>query len=99
LTVHPKSGPSQKQYVHYHGGAYVYRLLDIHYPTFAELADESGLSVIIPDYPVRPKTTQDMHEWTYAHLESLVAEQGSGRLGLTSQWPRTRWRIMRKRRY
>lgn len=76
LTVHPKSGPSQKQYVHYHGGAYVYRLLDIHYPTFAELADESGLSVIIPDYPVRPKTTQDMHEWTYAHLESLVAEQG-----------------------
>jgi acetyl esterase/lipase len=76
LTVHPKSGPSQKRYVHYHGGAYVYRLMDIHYPTITELADESGVTIILPDYPIYPNSAQQMHDWSYAHLEALIAAYG-----------------------
>lgn len=76
LMVHPRSGPTERVYVHYHGGAYVYRLLDIHYPTMAELADASDMTVIIPDYPIHPKTAQEMHDWTHAHLEALVQEHG-----------------------
>jgi len=75
-TVHPKSGPSDKRYIHFHGGAYVYRLLPNHFPTIAELADESGVTIVLPDYPIYPKTAEETHEWSQAYFESVVQERG-----------------------
>ncbi len=80
-TVHPRSGPSQsgaseKRYVHFHGGAYVYRLIPLHYPTICELADESGVTITLPDYPIHPQTAQETHEWSHAYFEFVVQEHG-----------------------
>ena len=74
--VDPKSGPSDNIYVHYHGGGYVYGLLSVHFPTFRELADKSGVSIIIPDYPLPPSSAADIHGWSLRHFESLIAAKG-----------------------
>jgi acetyl esterase/lipase len=75
-TVHPKSGESQSRYVHFHGGAYVYRLLDIHFRTIAELADASGVSITLPDYPIFPSTAAETHDWSHTYFESMVQSHG-----------------------
>jgi acetyl esterase/lipase len=73
-TVHPLSGESQSRYVHFHGGAYVYRLIDIHFPTIAELADESGVTIVMPDYPIHPQNAQETHGWSHDYFTSVVQE-------------------------
>ncbi len=75
-TVHPKSGESDSRYVHFHGGAYVYRIIDIHFPTIAELADKSSVSITLPDYPIFPQTAQETHDWSHAYFDSVVSEYG-----------------------
>jgi len=79
-TVHPSSGETQSRYVHFHGGAYVYRLLDIHFPTIVELAERSGMSITLPDYPIFPAEAQETHEWSHAYYESVVQQFGSENL-------------------
>lgn len=53
--IHPKSGPGDTAYVHFHGGAYVLGLMSLHFALAAQLADRSGVSVVLPDYPLAPK--------------------------------------------
>jgi acetyl esterase/lipase len=81
-TVHPQSGESPNCYVHFHGGAYVYRLLDIHFPTLCELADQSGVSVIVPDYPIYPVIAQETHQWSTAFCESVIQARGLGNVSI-----------------
>lgn len=53
--IHPKSGPGETAYLHFHGGAYVLGLMSLHFGLAAQLSERSGASVILPDYPLAPK--------------------------------------------
>lgn len=53
--IHPKSGPSETAYVHYHGGAYILGLMSLHFGLAAQLSERAGVSVVLPDYPLAPK--------------------------------------------
>ena len=52
--IHPKSGPSDRAYIHFHGGAYVLGLMRLHFDLAAQLSERSGVSVLLPDYPLSP---------------------------------------------
>jgi len=54
-VIHPKSGASDAAYLHFHGGAYVLGLMSLHFGLAAQLSDRSGVSVILPDYPLAPE--------------------------------------------
>jgi len=54
FIIHPKAGAGQAAYVHFHGGAYVLGLMGNHFELAAQLSDRSGLSVLLPDYPLAP---------------------------------------------
>jgi acetyl esterase/lipase len=53
--IHPKSGPSEAAYVHFHGGAYILGLMSQHFGLAAQLSERAGVSVLLPDYPLAPK--------------------------------------------
>jgi len=53
--IHPKSGPGKAAYIHFHGGAYILGLMSLHFGLAAQLADRSGVSVLLPDYPLAPE--------------------------------------------
>jgi len=53
--IHPQSGPADKAYVHFHGGGYVLGLMGLHFFLAEKLADLSGVTIILPDYPLAPK--------------------------------------------
>jgi len=52
--VHPAAGAGDKAYVHFHGGGYVLGLMGLHFDLAAQLSSRSGLSVVLPDYPLAP---------------------------------------------
>lgn len=53
-VIHPKSGPGNAAYVHFHGGAYILGLMSLHFGLAAQLSDRAGVSVVLPDYPLAP---------------------------------------------
>jgi len=53
--IHPKSGPAQTAYIHFHGGGYILGLMTLHFGLAAQLSERAGLSVVLPDYPLAPK--------------------------------------------
>ena len=53
--IHPKSGPGETAYIHFHGGAYVLGLMALHFGLAEQLSDRSGVSVILPEYPLAPE--------------------------------------------
>ena len=54
MIIHPASGKGDQAYVHFHGGAYVLGFNATHFDLAAQLSDRSGLSVLLPDYPLAP---------------------------------------------
>ena len=54
-VIHPKSGPGETAYVHFHGGGYVLGLMGLHFNLAEQLSDRSGVSVLLPDYPLAPE--------------------------------------------
>ena len=54
--IHPKSGPAKTAYIHFHGGAYILGLMALHFGLAAQLSDRAGVSVVLPDYPLAPKS-------------------------------------------
>lgn len=60
--LHPKSGKSAEPshvIVFFHGGAYFYDVLDLHFAAWAKTADLSDSLVILPAYPLAPDVTPD----------------------------------------
>jgi len=77
--VHPESGPGERAYLHFHGGAYVLGLDTMHFDLAGQLCDRSGLSVVLPDYPLAPKTqVQEITEFANASYEYAAARWGEG---------------------
>lgn len=76
-TCHPKSGATDRVYVHQHGGGFVYGIAAIHYMSLQELADHAGMTVIMPDYPLPPQArAPEIMAWADRHFTSVVAQYG-----------------------
>ena len=55
--LHPKSGKAadpKHVILFFHGGAYFYDVLDVHFAAWAKAADVSDTLVILPSYPLAP---------------------------------------------
>ncbi len=77
-TCEPKTGGNGRVYVHQHGGAYVIGLIGLHYAMFTKLADMSGTTVILPDYPLPPEAIADeVIDFANAHFDTVVAQYGA----------------------
>jgi len=77
FIIHPKSGPGDKAYMHYHGGAYVLGLMSLHFDLAAQLCDRSGVSVILPDYPLAPAAkVEEITELANAAYEHALTRWG-----------------------
>jgi monoterpene epsilon-lactone hydrolase len=82
-TCHPKTGATDRVYVHQHGGGYVYGIAAIHYMSLQELADHAGMTVIMPDYPLPPQArAPEILEWSDRQFSSVVDHYGLDKVAL-----------------
>lgn len=80
---HPEGGETQRVYVHIHGGAYVYGLLNLHFTSLREVCDHAGITVILPDYPLPPDAhAPQMIDWSVRHFASVVECYGPDNVAL-----------------
>lgn len=78
FTCRPVGKGNGRIYVHQHGGAYVLGLNSLHFSMFTKLADMSGVTIILPDYPLPPEASApEIIEWAAAHYASVVADHGA----------------------
>ena len=77
-TCAPKANATGRVYVHQHGGAYVLGLNAVQFETFARLADMSGATIHLPDYPLPPEqTAEGIIAFAKAHYAAVVEKHGS----------------------
>lgn len=57
FTVQPLRGTSGRRVVYLHGGCYTFEIDPIHWGFVAKIADEAGVAVIVPIYPLAPAGT------------------------------------------
>lgn len=77
-TCKPYGPGSGKVYLHQHGGAYALGLIGLHYSMFTKLADMSGTTIILPDYPLPPEAAaSDIIGFAVSHYEAVAAEYGA----------------------
>ena len=72
-TLAPKSGSTGVEVVYLHGGAYVGDASVIHWNLCAEIARDSGATVLLPIYPLAPEAT-----WSTSFEALLQLARGSG---------------------
>jgi len=78
FTCRPVGKGTGRVYVHQHGGAYVIGLIDLHFAMFTRLADMSGVTIILPDYPMPPDMgAPGIIDWATAHYEAVIAQYGA----------------------
>ena len=53
-TFTPKEKKSEKVLLFLHGGAYVFNLTSFHWKLIEELMIKSGITIVVPDYPLAP---------------------------------------------
>ncbi len=76
-TCRPKGEDTGRVYVHQHGGGYVLGLIALHFAMFTKLSDMSGVTIVLPDYPLPPESTSDkIIDWATAHYLTVVAAHG-----------------------
>lgn len=77
-TCRPVGKDTGRVYVHQHGGAYVIGLISLHFAMFTKLADMSGVTIILPDYPMPPDAkADDIINWAAAHFQSVSDQYGA----------------------
>lgn len=82
-TCDPKSGATDRVYVHQHGGGFIYGIAAIHYMSLQELADHAGMTVIMPDYPLPPqRRAPDIIDWSDRQFSSVVEQYGLDKVAL-----------------
>lgn len=82
-TCHPKTGATDRAYVHQHGGGFVYGIAPIHYMSLSEIADHAGMTVIMPDYPLPPQThAPAIIDWADRHFTAVVDHYGLDNVSL-----------------
>jgi triacylglycerol lipase len=84
-TLTPRSRTG-KQVVVVHGGGYVTEALTPLWWTYADMARQTGATVIVPNYPLIPKGTAGEVVPVVANfLSSLIAEHGTGNVSLLAE--------------
>lgn len=79
--LHPKSGPSDSAYIHFHGGAYVLGLMALHFGLAQQLSDRANVSVILPDYPLAPKAqVEEITEFANRVYDMAAQRWGEGQV-------------------
>ena len=79
----PAGGPTDRVYVHLHGGGYVYGIQSLHYMALGELSDHAGMTVIMPDYPLPPVAkAREIIGWADRHFASAVECYGLANVSL-----------------
>lgn len=74
----PFGASSGKIYIHQHGGGYALGLIGLHFAMFTKLADMSGTTIILPDYPLPPEaTSDDIISFAVAQYEAAAKEYGA----------------------
>ena len=82
-TCGPKNRTSDQVYIHQHGGAYAMGLMDLQYWTMTRLADMSGTTIIMPDYPLLGEAgAEDIIQFATDHWQVSVDEYGLDNLKL-----------------
>jgi acetyl esterase/lipase len=82
-TCHPEGGPTERIYVHQHGGGYVYGLLKLHFQSLQEVADHAGMTVMLPDYPLPPQArAPQIMDWADRHFSAVVDRFGIANVSL-----------------
>lgn len=77
FTCRPEGEDTGRVYVHQHGGGYVIGLIALHFSMFTKLADMSGVTIVLPDYPLPPDmNSTEIIGWATRQYESIVAERG-----------------------
>lgn len=78
FTCRPVGKGNGRIYVHQHGGAYVLGLNSLHFSMFTKLADMSGVTIVLPDYPLPPESSAlGIIDWAAAHYVSVVTKHGA----------------------
>jgi len=73
FTCRPVGKGNGRIYIHQHGGAYVLGLNSLHFSMFTKLADMSGVTIVLPDYPLPPESSAlGIIDWAAAHYASVV---------------------------
>lgn len=57
FIIKPKEDKKNKVILYLHGGSYVGELEKYHWNFFKDLMDDSGATIIVPDYPLAPEHT------------------------------------------
>lgn len=77
-TCRPNGKDTGRVYVHQHGGAYVIGLIGLHFAMFTKIADMSGVTIILPDYPMPPDVgAPGIIDWATAQYENVIAKHGA----------------------
>jgi acetyl esterase/lipase len=57
FTVSPRQGTPGRRVVYLHGGCYVFEIDPVHWAFISKIANEAGVTVIVPIYPLAPLGT------------------------------------------
>jgi acetyl esterase/lipase len=83
FTISPINGNPGRRVVYLHGGCYVFEIDPVHWAFLGKVADEAGVRVIVPIYPLAPSGTAATIVAHVADLvEAEIADAGSDNVSL-----------------
>lgn len=76
FMITPKQLKEKQKYIFYfHGGSYVAETSMAHWGFLEELANDTGMKIILPDYPLTPKYTyQDVFEMVVPLYQEIIKQ-------------------------
>ena len=73
FTIQPKQEKNNKYILYFHGGSYMAELTKAHWEFLDKIIQETGDSVIVPDYPLTPKYNyKDVFEMVVPMYKELI---------------------------
>ncbi len=73
FTIQPKQEKNNKYIVYFHGGSYMAEMTKSHWEFLDKIIQETGDSVILPDYPLTPKYNyKDVFEMVVPMYKELI---------------------------
>lgn len=77
FTLAPRSKPTGKHILYFHGGAYVQNFVSQHWKFMAMLVQQTNCSVTAPDYPLAPQFTYlDAYEMITPVYKEIISNSG-----------------------
>jgi acetyl esterase/lipase len=81
MTSKQNAEKSDKYILYFHGGAYVMEASYKHWQFLEEIVDRTGMTLILPDYPLTPKNTyKEVFKMIYPLYKETIAKVGKEKL-------------------